>query len=169
MRTRGRQTVQQSAGLLLGGGVQGWADGWGVGGAPVARASGWLLVVWLYRLERNRERLLADTTMSRAAKLGEFSNVTSHTSHVTPGPYLPTPSSRHVSTVKAENDLRLCGRTHPSHFPRLSFPPPPFSHLTLQPPLASRWHDEGNDDTLLHSVRRELDQSIAKHLDPGKC
>ena len=141
----------------------------GVGGAPVARASGWLLVVWLYRLERNRERLLADTTMSRAAKLGEFSNVTSHASHVTPGPYLPTPSSRHVSTVKAENDLRLCGRTHPSHFPRLSFPPPPFSHLTLQPPLASRWHDEGNDDTLLHSVRRELDQSIAKHLDPGKC
>lgn len=39
--------------------------------------------------------------------------------------------------------------------------------LVLQPPTAARRHEE-YDDTLLSSVRRELDQSIAKHLDPGE-
>ena len=43
-----------------------------------------------YRLERNRERLLADSTLTRAAKLGEIS-------HVAPSPYLPTPTLKHVS------------------------------------------------------------------------
>lgn len=59
-------------------------------------------VLCVYRLERNRERLLADSTLTRAANLGEFG-------HVAPSPYLPTPTAKHVSVEQNEWSGVMCG------------------------------------------------------------
>ena len=101
--------------------------------------------VYVCRLERNRERLLADTTLSNATKL-DHSHMTPHASHLTE-PVAPTSARNNSVSRLPRLVVDVFGLT--------------FHSSTLQTV-------QSEDDALLSSVRRTLDNSLAKHLDPGE-